>query len=209
MMDATHKAACRGSSATAIDSDRLMAEAIGAAFAWCFYREFNTELVGGAPEPLYRPGSASGPAQLMYREDFPASALHEAAHWCIAGKARRQQEDFGYHYIAGPRTVEQQAVFFALELRAQCLEKQFAKAAGMDFLPSADNFQADLVAFSGQIQALEPELLNWLDSSAGERARRFIACLQRRFGGQSNHLAPETESNGDPGTAAPTGWGSD
>ena len=91
MMDALHKVACRGSSATSIDGDRLKAEAIAAAFAWCFYREFNTELVGGAPEPLYRPGSTTGPAQLMYREDFPASALHEAAHWCIAGKARRQQ----------------------------------------------------------------------------------------------------------------------
>jgi len=208
-MDALHKVACRGSSATSVDGDRLKAEAIAAAFAWCFYREFNTELVGGAPEPLYRPGSTTGPAQLMYREDFPASALHEAAHWCIAGKARRQQEDFGYHYIAGPRTAAQQAAFFALELRAQCLEKQFAKAAGLDFLPSADNFQADLVAFSARIRAFEPELSNWLVSPAGARARRFIACLQRRFGDQSNRLASETESNGDPGTAALTGWGLD
>ena len=69
----------------------------------------------------------------------------------------------------------------------------------MDFLPSADNFQADLVAFSARIGAFEPELSNWLVAQPARGPRRFIACLQRRFGDQSNHLASETESNGGQG----------
>jgi elongation factor P hydroxylase len=157
--------------------DQRLATFIEKAFAYCFALDYNTQLVGGALEPLYQPASGSKPARLLYREDFPASALHEAAHWCVAGSARRRLEDFGYHYIAGPRTPDQQAAFFALELRTQSLEKQFAHAAGLDFLPSADNLQADLDDFSREIAAYEPKLLDWLASSAGARAQRFIQRL--------------------------------
>lgn len=161
--------------------DRRLTEALEAAFAQCFNQDFNTRLVGGAPEPLYLPESQCQPAKLMYREDFPASALHEVAHWCVAGEARRQREDFGYHYISGRRTPDQQAAFFALELHAQCLEKRFSQAAGLDFLPSADNLLADLVEFRRRIDAFEPQLLNWLASPAGTRAKCFIQYLEGVF----------------------------
>ena len=56
-------------------------------FADCFYEDYGTRLQGGASEPLYRP-SSGGDAVIFYREDFAASALHEVAHWCIAGVGR-------------------------------------------------------------------------------------------------------------------------
>jgi elongation factor P hydroxylase len=157
--------------------DQKLANAIEDAFAHCFRASHNTILVGGADEPLYQPATADQPAKLHYRADFPASALHEAAHWCIAGEARRQQEDFGYRYIGGPRTDAQQAAFFRLELHAQSLERRFAQASGLGFRPSADNLDADLSGFSQAIDAFEPRLVRWLDAASGVRARRLLAVL--------------------------------
>jgi elongation factor P hydroxylase len=173
--------------------DRRLAEAIEETFAQCFAQDYGTELVGGALEPLYQPGSLARPARLLYREDFPASALHEVAHWCVAGEARRKLEDFGYLYIAGPRTPDQQATFFALELRAQSLEKQFAESAGLEFLPSADNLHADLNGFGGDIVAYEPQLLDWLARPAGARARRFIQGLKSTFRKRGEEGVPKTQ----------------
>ena len=173
--------------------DRRLADAIEKTFAQCFAQDYRTELVGGALEPLYEPASSAQPARLLYREDFPASALHEVAHWCVAGEARRQRVDFGYPYIAGPRSADQQATFFALELRTQSLEKQFAQAAGLDFLPSADNLQADLNGFGGDIVAYEPQLLDWLARPAGARARRFIQGLESTFGTRAEEGVPQTQ----------------
>ncbi len=192
----THSAAKStsiGSVAAMDQEDRRLAQTIETAFARCFARDYNTQLIGGAVEPLYQPASATQPARLLYREDFPASALHEVAHWCVAGDARRQLEDFGYHYIAGPRTPDQQDAFFALELWAQSLEKQFAQAAGLDFIPSADNLLADSAGFGQAIDAYESRLLEWLASPAGSRARRFIQSLKRSFSTGRETLRSEVD----------------
>lgn len=157
--------------------DQKLADAIEDAFAHCFRVSHNTILVGGADEPLYQPATADQPAKLHYRADFPASALHEAAHWCIAGEARRQQEDFGYRYIGGPRTDAEQMAFFRLELHTQSLERRFAQASGLGFRPSADNLEADLTGFSQAIDAFETQLVGWLDAASGARARRLLAIL--------------------------------
>ena len=62
---------------------------IVAVFNQCFAQTYAVEMRGGADEPLYLPANLDKPAELIFREDFPASALHEAAHWCIAGEQRR------------------------------------------------------------------------------------------------------------------------
>ena len=59
-------------------TDEALAGAIASAFEDCF-ASFGTVLVGGAEEPLYRPSQGGEPAKLVFREDFPASALHEIA----------------------------------------------------------------------------------------------------------------------------------
>ena len=58
-----------------------------------------TRLQGSAEEPFYLPASDDLKLHTIYfREDFAVSVLHEVSHWCMAGKARRRQEDFGYWY---------------------------------------------------------------------------------------------------------------
>jgi len=148
-----------------------------------------TMLVGGAAEPLYEPATPHIPALLQFREDFAASALHEVAHWCIAGAKRRRRIDFGYEYIAPPRSAFMQAKFFAAEMHAQSLEAEFCAAAGVVFRVSVD----DLVGghtdaghlearrkFEKAMQQAKPGLRQWLRSSAGERAQQMLNGLHSR-----------------------------
>ncbi len=156
-----------------------------AAIADCFNTAFGAErvrLIGGASEPLYEPGFGATPARLYYREDFAASALHEAAHWCIAGSARRKLQDFGYAYVAPPRSAAAQARFFSAELKTQTLESIFAGCAGIEFRPSADNLEATVDDFSAAVTDATPAMMVWLQGSSGERAHRFCRALCRSSG---------------------------
>lgn len=146
-------------------------------FNQCFRSSYATEMKGGADEPHYLPAAGGQYAQLHYREDFAASALHEAAHWCIAGVRRRLMEDFGYAYLTPPRDDQQQLRFFAFEVRNQSLESLFAAAAGNHFDVSADNPTWDLTEFRAQVGAQREATRQWLQSDAGERARTFIEAL--------------------------------
>ena len=157
----------------------LDAPAVELAFNGLFLRWYNTRMSGGAQEPLYLPAAPGEPAHLRYRQDFAASALHEAAHWCIAGPDRRREEDFGYIYVPLPRSPLQQQRFFAAELTTQALERYFAAAAGIDFYPSADNLEADIGEFSRALVAHTPRLKAWLSSPAASRARAFHQRLDK------------------------------
>ena len=151
--------------------------AVAACFDNCFLGTHNTRMIGGAQEPLYLPADAGNPACLYYREDFAASALHEAAHWCIAGVQRREQTDFGYLYEPPPRSSDAQQRFFCAEVRTQTLESLFAAAAGLPFRPSADNLDADVDQFVAALGASLVEVQSWVAGSADDRARRFISAL--------------------------------
>ena len=153
---------------------------IASCFNQLFRRTHDTCMLGGAAEPLYLPATSTQPARLYYREDFAASALHEAAHWCIAGHRRRQRVDFGYGYSPPPRNPIAQQRFFALEVRPQALEWLFADTAGVRFRPSADNLGADLEDFKRRLQSALPEVRRWCEQSQDGRARDFLAALARR-----------------------------
>ena len=113
---------------------------IAAVFDRCFAGDYRTQLCGGAEEPLYVPAGSQGELHTVwYREDFARSALHEAAHWCIAGDARRQLDDYGYWYEPDGRNEVQQREFERVESRPQALEWFFAMAAGLPFRVSIDN----------------------------------------------------------------------
>ena len=115
-----------------------------------FHRTFldseATLLCGGAREPLYEPWSAEpsgrGPARIHYREDFASSALHEVAHWCIAGLRRRGLADYGYWYAPDGRDVTRQREFMRVEARPQALEWCFSKACRLRFRLSLDNLDS-------------------------------------------------------------------
>ena len=76
-----------------------------------FQSSYRTKLIGGADEPLYLPEGPGGIHQVRFRKDYYASALHEIAHWCIAGVSRREMLDYGYWYEPDGRNMQQQAAF--------------------------------------------------------------------------------------------------
>jgi elongation factor P hydroxylase len=100
----------------------------------------NTCLVTGAEEPLYQPAQSRAERHRIYcRADYYASALHEVAHWCLAGPSRRARVDYGYWYHPDGRDVRQQREFENVEARPQGLECLFALAADYRFCLSFDN----------------------------------------------------------------------
>ena len=124
-------------------------------FRATFFDSHHTVLVGGASEPVYLPGH---PHQICYSHDYFRSALHEIAHWCVAGAARRQQEDYGYWYAPDGRSADQQAEFARVEVYPQALEALFCAACGHDFRVSLDNLNGDggdEVAFALKVKALK------------------------------------------------------
>lgn len=155
-------------------------------FGDCFALSERTVLIGGADEPLYEPASGEDElSRLYYREDFFASALHEIAHWCIAGARRRELRDFGYWYSPEGRNPEQQQAFEAAEVGPQALEWVLSRAAGYDFRLSVDNFDPE----TGALPDTRPFALAVLQrvaqlKAAGLPARggQFFARLRRYYG---------------------------
>ena len=165
---------------------RFSAARLEAVFDRCFLVDYHARLRGGAPEPEYCPGAGDGqPDTLWYREDFFASALHEAAHWCIAGEERRRQLDFGYWYAPDGRDAGQQAAFEAAECKPQALEWYFSLACGYRFRLSADNLGAgngelpDSGSFRRQVCN---QARRWQRNGLPDRAARFYAALCVEFG---------------------------
>lgn len=111
-----------------------------------------TRLRGGASEPLFVPAAAGRPALIRYRGDFAQSALHEIAHWCLAGPSGRRQADYGLIYEPPPRGADAQARFYAAEVPVQALEMLLARAAGVPFHFSPDNPGTDLGHQHGQFE---------------------------------------------------------
>lgn len=93
-------------------------------------------------EPEYLPRKAGEPAKICFAHGFFASALHEVAHWCIAGKHRRTLPDFGYWYVPDGRDTTQQAAFEKVEVKPQAIEWLFTLACGKRFFISQDNLSS-------------------------------------------------------------------
>ena len=157
-----------------------------ALFQQCFYKDYQTLLIGGADEPLYRPGTApSEPHRIYYRADYFASALHEIAHWCIAGAERRRQEDWGYWYCPDGRSAEQQRAFEAVEVLPQAIEWMFSVAAAVPFRISSDNLLAagDRTEQGGDFQrAVTAQVQCYRQSALPSRAAQFLFALAGLYG---------------------------
>lgn len=155
-------------------------------FNQCFSAHWRTRLAGGASEPYYQPAAGAGDFHLLYyRSDYFASALHETAHWCIAGDRRRQLADFGYWYAPDGRSPEQQRDFEAVEARPQALEWLFSLACGYRFHVSADNLGAPDDVSGGNLafkQQVLVQALAWQEHDLPRRAQRFFDALALDFG---------------------------
>ena len=148
-------------------------------FQACFEQKHRTVLVGGGTEPLYVPSSTpmTTPHQVIYREDYFASALHEVAHWCLAGVDRRRREDYGYWYSPDGRNADEQAAFEKAESKPQAIEAIFSEACGFSFQLSADNLDAGFGPSEGFAQTVEREKERYSRDGLPPRAERFRAGL--------------------------------
>ncbi len=149
-------------------------------FASCFEAEYRTILEGGGDEPLYVPAdSEARPHRVIYREDYFASALHEVAHWCLAGRTRRAKPDYGYWYAPDGRDAQQQAAFERAEARPQALEWIFSDACGFAFTLSADNLEGGFGPSASFRSAVDAARARFGADGLPSRAARFRAALDR------------------------------
>ena len=124
-------------------------------------REFETLLIDQGDEPLYLPKDACCPFHRIYfAHGFFASALHELAHWCLAGEHRRQLVDYGYWYEPDGRSEAKQAEFESVEVKPQAIEWAFHLALERYFDVSLDN-TGDVATDSAGFKAKVAEQLAW------------------------------------------------
>ncbi|SMF34718.1 hypothetical protein SAMN02745866_02210 [Alteromonadaceae bacterium Bs31] len=150
-------------------------------FNACFLLKQHTRLVGGAEEPLYIPQSGLEPAQVIFTRDYFASALHEIAHWCIAGEARRKLQDYGYWYAPDGRTAQQQNEFEKVEIKPQALEWIFNAACGHRFRVSADNLMAGLGASEQFKRDIYQQVMRYCKQGLPSRAAIFAQALSDKY----------------------------
>ena len=155
-------------------------EDITALFNGVFGERYNTRLIRGGDEPLYRPANTETPFhQVIFARGYYASALHEISHWCIAGEQRRQQEDYGYWYCPDGRNAEQQKAFEQAEIAPQALESILTHACGREFHVSVDNLggdvDVDVSAFAAQVGA---RAQRYLEECLPARANSFRIALK-------------------------------
>lgn len=148
-----------------------------------FYQEFNTKLVKGEDEPIYLPANeACDFHRIIFAHGFYASALHEIAHWCIAGPKRRLLEDFGYWYEPDGRTSEQQQAFEKVEIKPQAVEWALCAAAGKQFRVSADNLNGAEPDIEGFTQSVFEQVKNYLVEGFPKRAVQLMSALAMFYG---------------------------
>ena len=155
----------------------------------CFFNTFNTRLVKGEDEPIYLPADKNRSYHAIYfAHGFFSSALHECAHWLIAGEARRLQVDFGYWYAPDGRTAEQQALFQTVEIKPQALEWMLSVAAGHRFRVSIDNLNGCESDTQGFKHAVYEQVQHYCTQGLPARAALFREALCG-FYGQPSRLS--------------------
>ncbi|MFZ5756672.1 MAG: elongation factor P hydroxylase [Pseudomonadota bacterium] len=153
-----------------------------------FAREFagshRTRLVAGGDEPLYRPAAdGDGWNEIVFRHDYVQSALHEIAHWCVAGEQRRRLVDYGYWYHPDGRTRAQQEVFEKVEARPQAVEWLLSAACGRGFRVSLDNLDSGEPLDEGSLwRAVHRAVQHCLDHGLPPRAERLARALAHECG---------------------------
>lgn len=144
-----------------------------------FYTSFNTRLVCGDDEPIYLPADDKHTYhRIIFAHGFYASALHEIAHWLVAGDKRRLLEDYGYWYEPDGRSAVQQTEFEKVEIVPQAIEWAVAISCGFKFDVSADNLsgiEIDRLAFKHKVYQ---QVLYYLENGFSLRTTQLInACI--------------------------------
>ncbi|CAH9050857.1 Elongation factor P hydroxylase [Pseudoalteromonas holothuriae] len=147
-----------------------------------FFADHNTRLVKGNDEPIYQPANADcAYHQVVFAHGFYASALHEIAHWLVAGKRRRALEDYGYWYCPDGRDKAKQHEFEAVEVKPQAIEWALSVAAGFDFNVSIDNLNGEQTCrFNFQKRVYE-QLMQLLENGFNQRTTQLLRALSELY----------------------------
>lgn len=156
-------------------------------FNQLFKESEQTELIGGANEPVYLPVDYPHRqyAQIHFTHDYLSSALHEVAHWCVAGQARRTQMDYGYWYAPEGRNIEQQQAFYQVEIKPQALEWVFSNACSHPFHISCDNFLDDELSKQQElkfVESVKKQIKDYENNGLPMRAKMFSYALMDYYG---------------------------
>ena len=147
-------------------------------FESTFYQSHNTRLVKGEHEPIYIPASDEANFhQIIFAHGFYASALHEIAHWLVAGDKRRLLEDYGYWYCPDGRDRAQQAEFESVEVKPQAIEWALSAAAGVNFNVSVDNLNGEQTCRFAFQTRVHQQVLHLLQVGFNERTNRLLHAL--------------------------------
>ena len=178
-----------------MESNKFEASRLVTLFNTLFQATEQTVLVGGAEEPIYKPGCGENSvAQVVFSYDYFASALHEVAHWCLAGTQRRQQIDYGYWYVECRSELEQEA-FERAEVRPQALERVFSECAAYPFKPSFDCLQRPEYTADNFVATMSAEYEQFLQRGLPPRAALFARGLCGEFCVSFSPISPR-QANG-------------
>ncbi len=160
-------------------------------FDECFAEEYNTRLERGGDYPIYLPAfldedgvkSARPYNVILFAHGFYSSALHEVAHWLVAGKERRKLEDFGYWYEPDGRSEQRQREFESVEVKPQAIEWVLATAAGFRYFASSDNLTGNAGDNSAFKQAVYDQVKVYADwGYLPKRAETLRKALVKFYG---------------------------
>ncbi len=140
-----------------------------------YLNHYNTKIVGGFNEPFYKTFEGKQPAQIQFSHDYIRSALHELAHWCVAGKERRKQDDFGYWYAADGRNQQQQNEFFKVEIKPQAIEWAFSIVLGIPFEASVDNLGTQVQGVDEFNNNLRNQLSEYVKNGFPKRTAEILS----------------------------------
>lgn len=147
-------------------------------FNSCFTDDLNTRLIKGEDEPIYLPAHDNQPYHaIFFAHGFFSSALHECAHWLIAGKERRQQIDYGYWYVPDGRDALQQSIFQQVEVKPQALEWILSTAAAYPFRLSVDNLNGEETDNEAFKSAIYQQVRQYCEQGLPSRAQRLYAAI--------------------------------
>lgn len=151
-------------------------------FNTLFEKSENTILKTGSEEPFYQAAQNDQPATIYSRENYLSSALHEIAHWCLAGIERRKQDDFGYWYKPEGRSIKEQIEFEQVEIKPQAIEWALSLCCDHQFVYSADNLAQNIQASDQFKQSVHEQLINYLKhDSLPSRAQLLFKHLNHIF----------------------------
>jgi elongation factor P hydroxylase len=156
-------------------------EAICRCFDHIFFETYRTRLTGGHSEPFYKAPSTSHDGEIQFTRDFFRSALHETAHWCVAGDERLSKNDWGYWYSPDGRNAEQQQAFFKMEIKPQALEWIFCDACREPFSISADNLNGSTEGQSDFEKEVLAQKESYLQHGLPDRAAKWVQGLSSTF----------------------------